>query len=243
MTKLNVSVKMRPANPQPSSSGVFKTLGYGDPIIVELMGLDTTLTGPNFDHIDLYSPTGGWGAVHKFQILDRQAMEYLKSIQPDDFMEWGFTFNQKMNWLVGWTDEGSPSRPYWTKGDSWDGNWTSFVFGIMVFGHQLVKVETDANGKPVEYMFNTGFPNSSAKRTVTFYKPIGMKRSEIGKFTHQTHPWFIQKATAANHNPKPNSIDYFPRGVMYHPVWDLNDWKTNYGSDLYLAKDFLAPVP
>mgnify|MGYP001425631388 CR=1 FL=1 len=223
-------------------AGVFKTLGYGDPVMIELMGLDTNLTGPNFDHVDLYSPTGGWGAVHKFQILDRQAFDYLKSIQPDDSAEWGFSLNQKMNWLIGQRDGTTPDRPYWTRGGSWDGNWEKFEFGIMVFGHQLVKVETDHSGKPVEYKFNTNFPNSPRAREVTFYKPIGMKRSEIGKFTHETHPWFIQKATAANHKPKPNSIDYAPRGVMVHPVWSLDDWRTNYGSDLYLARDFLMPV-
>ncbi|HEY5730464.1 MAG TPA: hypothetical protein VIS72_10465 [Anaerolineales bacterium] len=238
MSRLKVSVAMRRTS-TPPAVGIFETRGYGDPIIMELMGLDTNLTGPNFNHIDLYSPTGGWGAVHKFQKLDRQAMDYLKSIQPNDMAEWGFTINQKMNWLVGHSDGTVPDRPYWTKGDSWNRNWTSFVFGIMVFGHQLVKVETNASGKPREWVFNTTFPNSPKKRDVVFYKPVGMKRSEIGKFTHETHPWFIQKATAANHNPKPNSIDYAPRGVMYHPVWDLSDWQTNFGSDLYLAKDFL----
>lgn len=233
MKTLNVSVKIKP-------TGVFMVRGYGDPLMVELMGLDTSLTGPNFNHVDLWHPSGGWGAVHKFQILDRQAMDYLISLQPDDLNDWGFTLAQKMNWLVGVTDGTTPDRPYWTEGARWNGNWTSFSFGIMVFGHQLIKVETDAEGKPVEYPFVTSFPNSPGKRPVTFYKPVGMRRSDIGKFTHRTHPWFIQKAAAANHNPKPNTIDYNPRGVMYHPVWDLRDWRTNYGSDLYIAKDFLS---
>jgi hypothetical protein len=232
MKTLSVSVKFKP-------TGVFTTRGYGDPVMVDLMGLDTSLTGPNFNHVDLYSPTGGWGAVHKFQFLDRQALNYLISIQPDDFSQWGFTLNQKMNWLVENRDGKTPDRPYWTRGGDWDGNWTSFEFGIMVFGHQLVRVETDVNGNPVPYQFRTNFPNSPKVRDVTFYRPVGMKRSEIGRFTHATHPWFIQKATAANHNPKPNSIDYAPRGVMFHPVWDLGDWRTNFGSDLFLARDFL----
>lgn len=240
MSRLNISVTMRRTVPPPPEAGIFKTRGYGDPVMVELMGLHTDLTGPNFNHVDLWSPSGGWGAVHKWQILDRQAFNYLKAIQPDDFSEWGFIIEQKMNWLIGQTDGTPPSRPYWTEGDNWTGNWSKFLFGIMVFGHQLVKVETDTGGKPIPYVFRTSFPESSQKRDVIFYKPVGMKRSEIGKFTHETHPWFIQKTTAANERPQPNTIDYAPRGVMFHPVWDLNDWTTNYGSDLYLAKDFLV---
>lgn len=228
--------------PQTSEPGIFRTRGYGDPFMIETMGLSTDLTGPNFDHVDLWSPTGGWGAVSKWQILDRQAFAYLESIQPDDYAQWGYTLHQKMNWLIGNRDDGVPSRPYWTRGADWDEAWTKFEFGIMVFGHQLVKVQTYPNGQPIPYKFVTRYPERAKSEVIIFYKPVGMKRSQIGEFTHESHPWFIQKCTAANERPQPDSITYAPRGVMYHPVWDLDDWTTNFGSDLYLSSDFLVPV-
>ncbi|HAV78463.1 MAG TPA: hypothetical protein DCX53_14030 [Anaerolineae bacterium] len=243
MNRLNVTVTMRAVNtppPMPTEAGIFNVRGFGDPFMVEYMGLSTNLEGANFNHVDMWSPTAGWGAVHKFQKLDRQALDYLMSIQPNDESIYGFSFEEKMNWLVGEITDGSnPARPYWSDGARWSGNWKSFRFGTMVFGNQQVKVETNANGKPVEYKFLTSYPSTSGKQQITFYKPVGMKRSEIGKFTHETHPWFIQMATSAERRPRPDSINYRPRGVIYHPIWDLEDWPSNYGSDLYIARETL----
>jgi len=241
-----------PAGPQPTpNTRLVRTRGYGDPIMVQRMGLDTRLTGDNFNHADFWASEGikpngvhspNWAAVTKWQALGRAEMEYLKSIQPDDFHIWGFTLAQKMNWLVG---EGTPpARPYWTLGDKWDGAWESFRFGTMVFGHSRVRVKTNADGSLKVTKFMTEYRDIDPATGVTTWLTGEVEFLEVDGFRPEMmdvdkYPvaWllengYIQQATEAY---GVNVINDVPRGVMYHPVWSPEVWPSNYGA-LYLAR-------
>ena len=244
-----------PSGPQPTpNTRIVKTRGYGDDIMIRRMGLDTRLTGDNFNHADYWASAGikpsgvhspDWAAVTKFQCLGRAEMEYLQSIQPDDFYIWGFTFEKKMNWLVG---EGTPpARPYWTLGDKWSGSWDEFRFGTMVFGHSRVRVKTNPDGSLKVTKFLTEYReivNGEVKwltGEVEFLEVDGFKPAMMDK-TKYPLVWliencYIQQATEAYGTPAAdNVINDVPRGVMYHPVWDVGAYPSNYGSALYLAR-------
>lgn len=213
--------------------------GYGDPIMIAREGLDTALTGDNFNHCDFWASEGkkpsgvhsaNWSAVTKFQVLGRTEMDYLKSIQPDDFYIWGFTLEQKMNWLVGEeTSSQKPSRPYWTIGDKWDGLWETFRFGTMVFGHQPVRVKTNADGSLKVTTFLTEY------RDYGTWKTGEVEFLEVDGFRPDMTTWdvawllengYLQQATAAY---GANEINDVPRGIMYHPVWSPEHYLSNYG--------------
>jgi len=207
--------------------GVFTTRKYGDPRMVELMELDTANFGTgNFQNIDLFFPPNtSFGAVTNFQLMDTAALKYLESIQPVDAV----ALKRKMNWLGIGSTRG---RPYMTKA-------AGIAWGTMVFGGQKVLVETDTTGKPVSYFFKAKYQGPATSQLIEFFKLIGMRRHEMGLFKHETHPWFIQKATEAYY-PTNEYNEHVQGGTIYNPVWSPLDWKTNSGStSLYIAKAFL----
>lgn len=221
--------------------GIFRARKYGDPVMVALMGLDTVSMGTtNFQNIDLFHPDpgAGFGGVSKFQKLGPAQMDYLKRIQPVDVGP----FNTKMNFLCGNKDvTGNPERPYWTTGGDWFGTWETFRFGTIVFGGQLVQVETDAAGQPRVFEFEGKFQSRATKERIQFYRLQGMRWSERDAVTHQSHPWKIQRATWADWGN--NYRDTWHSGAVYHPVWDPFDFPCNYdggyGPALYLATAFV----
>jgi hypothetical protein len=227
----------------PNLPGIFEVRKYGDPFMVAKMGLDTKILGTsNFQNVDLFTPKDGFKSVSVFQKLSKTELDYLMSIQPVD----GGTFNSKMQFLCG-ERIGVPSRPYWTRNGTWqelsngDTNIT-FEFGTMVFGGQKIKVETDANNLPKVYYFDTRYQSESDTqiRPIAFYKLLGMRRSDMGKYTHQSHPWFIQQCTWASYSEN-NYKTQWMGGTVYHPVWSPYDWNTNNGSNaLYIAREFLV---
>jgi hypothetical protein len=202
----------------------------------------------NFQNIDLYTPTGGFGAVTNFQKLSKVELDYLISIQPVD----GGTLNSKMQFLCGERIT-NPERPYWTrqtdpnKGSTWQDLQSGdtsvlFEYGTMVFGGQKIKVETDVNNLPKVYQFRTRYQSETDAdtRSIAFYKLLGMRRADMGKYTHATHPHFIQQCTWASY-PENNYKLQWMGGTVYHPVWSSYDYPTNNGSNsLFIAKDFLV---
>jgi hypothetical protein len=211
------------------------------------MGLDTTITKDNFDHVDFWASEGlrsggvhspNWGAVTKFQTLNRDCLNYLMSIQPDDQKQWGFTLDQKMNWLIGDATNNPPSRPYWTIGGKWNQNWIQFRFGTMVFGHSKIRVKTNDDGSLKIKRFLTQYLDGDRWVTeeVEFLEVDGF-RPEMMDLSKYPVEWllenaYLQQATEAFGN---NRINKSPRGVIYHPVWSPDYWSSNYGP-LYLAR-------
>ena len=211
--------------------------------MVEKMGLDTAGLGTtNFQNIDLFTQNDWFKSVSVFQKLGKDELDYLIAIQPVD----AGSFSSKMGFLCG-ERIGPPERPYWTRGGDWKllhGGDTSisFEFGTMVFGGQLVKVETDVNNLPKLYRFMARYQSETDAqvRLLDFYKLIGMRRAEMGKFTHATHPWFIQRCTWAGWGNTYN--DTWNSGKIYHPVWSPYDYPANNGyNTLYIAREFLLP--
>lgn len=210
--------------------GVFRTRSYIDPVMMELQG---GVTSSNFQVVKLASfDRNGvpfFNSIAKWQLPDYQ---FLKGLQFDEPGEFG-TVERKMNWLVNHDlDEGgTPSRPYWMKNGQ-------FRFGTILFGEQLCRVQTDEDGKPVEYIRRGQFPAKGYDEWITFYRVVGLRRHEMGSVTHESHPWLVQQCTAIEGGKGTDK----PRGVVhYHPVWSDIDWTTNYGDGrLYVAKEFLV---
>lgn len=210
-------------------NGVFRARSYIDPVLMELQGgVDTS----NFEVVRLASfGTNGipyFNAIAKYQVVD---YGFLNSLQFDEPGEYG-SVEKKMNWLVN--HDGSAVRPYWiAKNET--------RFGTILFGRQLVRVETDAAGKPVEYVRRGQYPGRGYDEMITFYRVAGMRRHEMGQVTHESHPWLVQQCTAIEGGKATDK----PRGVVhYHPIWSDNDWPTNYGDGrLYVAKEFLVASP
>lgn len=211
---------------------------WGDARMIQLMGYDTAITGGNFQVFALFTPTGEFGAVSQFQILDLAAMNLLKSLQRAGL---NTTYDENVNWLVG-AGEG---RPYFTIGGAWkDNNWTRFLFGTLVFGGQKIAVEM-SGGAPVEYVFEGKYKEETGgKHPITFYKLQGLRRADIplvysGVISHASHPHLIQKATAANASGGGNVYTDYPDDPKFHPVWSPLDWSSNGGNQLFIAKDFV----
>jgi hypothetical protein len=236
--KIEVSVKDPTPVPAPVP-GVFTTKKYGNPLMVELMGLDTVGLGTsNFQNVDLFDPDlgAGFGGVSKWQMLGRSQMDYLIGIQPKDR-----PLGPKMAFLTSNKDatpNHTPDRPYWTTGADWNGSWSTFRFGTIVFGGQKVKVKTNSYGEPIEYKFYSKFQGTASKEIITFYELDGMRWADRDKVTHQTHPYWIQRCTWAGY-PDNAYRDTWDSGIVYHPVWSPTDFPSNYGNKLYIAKVFL----
>lgn len=216
----------------PGTAGVYTARKFGDPRMVDLMGLTTAKEGGNFQHVDLYSPPNtSFGAVTNYQPMDAAALDYLTAIQPTTDPA---KLQRIMNWLGIGVERG---RPYMYKNgvDCW---------GTMVFGGQKVLVETDIAGLPIPYRYKVKYSAQPSAEMITFYKLIGLRRSQLDDptITHATHPWLIQQCTAAEIRGSVQDVyNETPRGdVMYNPVWSPLDWSTNTGSRaLYIAQAFL----
>ncbi|HKI55299.1 MAG TPA: hypothetical protein VJ987_14330 [Anaerolineales bacterium] len=208
-------------DPQPSID-VRKLRKWGDPVMVDLMGADTELINSTNFQVVQTATIGDDGkpffnCINRFQKnLD---YDYLESLQyPSD----GYTVQQKMNWLVNYKTHGVSA--YWMK-DS-----PILYFGPLVFGGQFVQLgETiTVNGK---------YPNRDDYEDIEFRRLIGLRRSDFGKYTYQTHPHLIQRATAAY---RMNKYTEYPRGEIFHPVWSDLDYPANYGDGkLWVASALL----
>lgn len=195
---------------------------WGDPVLIDLLAADVNLIGTtNFQAVQLSTVDRGrawFGAVSQFQpSIDR---EYLRSIQKADA---SFTVQQKMNWMGEGSTKG---RPYFEKS-------SGLAFGTIVFGGQLIEID------PQEYRFKCQYPNRDKDDyNQLFYRINGFRKADIGKgYTYATHPHLIQRATAAYDN---NHYEEFPRGEIFHPVWDCRDWPANERDGiLYIAAAFL----
>lgn len=209
-------------------AGVFRTRSYIDPLMMALQG---GVTSSNFQVVKLASfgrnNAPFFNDIAKFQTVD---YDILRSYQFAEDKPYG-TISHKMNWLCNHDLSGTPSRPYWI-------NEGKLQFGTILFGQQLVRVQTDENGKPVEYVRFGAYPAKTTEEWITFFRVVGIRKHEIKIITHQNHPWLVQQCTAIEGGRETDK----PRGVVhFHPVWSDIDWPTNYGDGrLYVARDFLV---
>ena len=204
--------------PPESRPGVVTVKTWNDPLVQALT--DWHKETGNFMHMDLFTPENGFQSVAGFQVLDDAAYQQLMGVQVAD----EYTVKQKEGWLIG---DLPPTRPYWRTA-------TELRFGTCVFGGQQVMVET-VDGIKREYEFLAKYPTETTRRPVKFYKVIGLKRADFGKYTHLTAPWWIQKCTAFY---GVNNYTETPRGTVYHCVWDASEYPAQGNRALYLAKDF-----
>lgn len=210
---------------------VMKVKGYGHAISQQLFGLDTDLTGPNFNHVDYYDPVGRWGAVTKFYTDVQDVLTWLASLHH----VWT---NEMKNWMIGdITEGGTPARPMW-----WAFNNQGVKVlrcGTSVFGENVVLVEAK-DGVPVQYVYDDVYPSEAAGTSVhpiVFYRIFGMRKADVGKVTHQSHPWLVHRCNQANAG---NTIDWYPKGAtIYYPVLDYADWMPNTKATMMLLPKIL----
>lgn len=219
----SLSVKIHGISTPPAGDTlVLKVRGYGHDVAVKLFGLDTTLTKDNFNHVDYYDPVGRWSAVTKFYADVQDILPFLRALHP----VWT---NEMENWLMGdITEGGVPSRPMWWANNNQ--NQRVLRCGTSVFGENVVMVEA-RNGLPVEYVYDDLYPaepSTTRVHPIPFYRVIGMRKSDLGKVTHQSHPWLVHRCNQANSNPVPNTIDWYPKcTTIYYPVLEYADWMPN----------------
>ncbi len=227
-----------------ATSGIVTVRKWGDPHLYQLDGMSTAdIKIGNFQEVPLFHTfkdnpqKGEFGAITCFQELGRTELDYLKSIQPKD----EFDLKKKMNWLIGLPNIRPPIQIYWSEEFTWDDPKIARIrFGTLVFGGQKVLVETDASGNRVEYTFTGTYRKKSQPELITFYKVIGMRKSEIGlPVTELLQEGKIQLCTSAvRGGGKEDVYSETPKGRVYHPVWSPLDYPSNYRTALYLAKEF-----
>lgn len=229
---MNITIEFRTVTP--TLPGLFTVRKW----VIPEDGMDTAKEGfSSFQEVPLFTPAGGFGAISQFQRLANTEEICLSSMQNADD-GFGFTVEQK---VYGWLISGiNGEREYWKK----DG---ALVFGTMVNGGQVIQVETDGQGRPVEYVFKANYRNdpvAMGKHDITFYKLLGLRRSQVAdvaaqRITHKTHPHLVHRCTVAWY-PDNRYTDHTPKGIIYTPVWSPLDYPPNTGGNaLYIAKAFL----
>ena len=241
-----------PSTPLP---GIVKLRKWGDKQLYRLDGMSTAGLGyGSFEEIPMASRLADnperieFGAITHFQRFARNAagvipeLEYLKSIQPDDFKDWGFTLKQKMNWLIG--DDIPPrANIYWTEGAPYEElDCTAIVFGTLGFGGQLLHVETDASGQKKIYKLWGKYRGEGIYKWIDFYKIIAFRKTDMGRpVSELLTEGKIQIATCANRSEATGEEDVYTehlKGYVYTPIWSPYDWHTNTGNELFMAREF-----
>lgn len=227
------------------------TMGYGDPLMIELFNLTCEGQFPsNFNHYDGWSASTYWNAVSAYwKNVDYQ---FLKDIQPRD----GSDIRNQMNWLVNHDETTKPTRPLWYKEGL-------LRCGHHVMGHNAVLVEADENGVPIPYIYTTSYPTTPSQyQEITFYNALGMPasmrdviRSEIaqGIDPHKKYPWWIHRANSAIWDGHRDKLDWFPAwrdgmasgGTIFYVFWSKADWETNTGTQkmLFAANALWETIP
>jgi len=236
MTTVQIKITQGVLPAQPIAPTLYEVRCYGDPFMVKMMGLDTEFinTG-NFQNVVLATVKLGvvnFGAVSQYQPLDSAAVQYLYDIQTADIK----TVKQKVD---GWLGIGvEAGRPYMLKNgvNTW---------GTMVWGGTKIQLQSDANGKPYEWVFKGWYQQEDktkvAKHDIVFVKPVFFRRSDMGRpLAELIAECKIVRATEAWRN---NVFNDTPQGgIIWSPLWSPEDWRVNNGaSELYLAKEFLLP--
>jgi hypothetical protein len=238
--QINVNIALaKPANK------IVTVRRWGDPILLALDGMTTeNMVSGSFQEVPLFHPytdnptRGEFGAISYFQHMGIPERDYLKSIQPDDYAQYGFTIPQKMNLLIQPPPATPPQRAYWSKtGGAWnEPTFTEMSFGTLVFGGQRVQVEAE------EFYFYAKYRAKDVMEWIPFYKIVGMRRAEMARPVNELlAEGLMQRYTVANKGAgQENVYNDHPRGVIYHPIWSPRDWHVNTGTPdaLYLAKEF-----
>lgn len=220
--------------PPPPAPVIRTVRRYGDPFMVAKMGLDTAFLGTgNFQNVVLATWRNNvltFSAVSQFQMMDTQALDYLRSIQVADAVE----VNRKLNWLGV---NGGGGRPYLTKN-------SGIAYGTMVWGGTQVQLETDAQGNVKEWTFRGRYQQEEnvPAHDITFVKPVFFRRADIGRPVAELRAECkIVRATEAMRQPAENTFNDTPQGgVIWCPLWSPVDWPVNNGqTELFLAKEFL----
>lgn len=213
---MKITVTISDVNPNPSN--VYRVRKWGDRVLVDLLGATTALVGDNFQVVKTASLSDNgapeFNDIARVQIVDEV---YLTEIQCAD----EYTVESKMNWLIN--IDGKGVRPYWKDGGE------RLKFGPFVFGGQWVQLGE-------EITVRGDYPNKP-DQWITMRRVIGLRKADMAKVSHTSHPYLIQRCTEVYGKDVYNDA---PRGIIYHPVWSDEDFPVNYGDGkMWLPVEFL----
>lgn len=234
-----------PPDPMPEPLDILTVKKWGQDSIMLGYDYDTSgMKSGNFQVVTMLIPDRDEGGekppfyqadqVHLRLRIPHGDVMKLYLIQPTDTNWKGDlqTPKMKMNWLCQYR-----SRPYLQEKDAPAWEWPVapyILWGEMVYGGQKVL----AKG------YKSVFGEYRGTRGTFDCAVISCLRKtdwDSGVITHATHPYWIQKATAANKGPSENTYTDTPKGVIYAPLWDPRDWYFT-GLASYQPKEFLLPM-
>lgn len=173
--------------------------------------------------------------VHMFLRIPRSDIDRLYEMQVPDYNWKGElqTREMKMNWLCQFR-----GRPYLQKENTSDWEWPTapyILWGEMAYGGQLVEA--------IGYKTVRGNYRGVTKDwECAIIRGITKAEWESGTITHESHPYLIQKATAADRGAiGENLYNDTPKGTIFAPLWAPNEWFFQ-GLAGYQPKEWLMPL-
>lgn len=146
-----------------------------------------------------------------------------------------YTLNQKMNWFISDTS----GRPGWFDNPDWKWHNAPYGnFGMMVFGNNIIRKV----GEREIFGHYRGF-----KATYQCIEIETMPIDKYGVYTHKSHPHLVHVCTAARRSGDQEDVLSKPRGEIYVPVFDVQQYKfkglAGTQPDRYfIPKDVLIPL-
>jgi len=260
--KKDTTEKLEQVDTTDSESRVLATLPanvrrvrhVGTPIM-KSFGYDVTKTkaGSNFQAIDTYNESTGFGGIANFLRIPRDDVMRLRALQPeDDFEEkvinrknpeaW---LDQKMKWLTG--VKGS----IYFRADDWETRehirWGTIIVGRHVFveGFEDMKIRVPSQGqKPIKVRMARlrGFRSTdwdllvdeNLQKRPDFDQGL-QELVDLG-LIHQV--WCTYKNNVVSERT--------PKGIIYSPFWSPQDWTlrgpaTPQVKNFYIPEDWLEP--
>jgi GH25 family lysozyme M1 (1,4-beta-N-acetylmuramidase) len=208
-----------------TSSRIVQLRDPFEPIIQDNMGLGTGTEIGSFIHGPLWDEEDGFKDVTTWQVIGKKWFDYMLSLQPVDFLKYGFTRKQKENWLINRTPNTKASRPWFVaNGEE--------VFGHCVVLSQPVRIKTYADGTPIITYFDKVWLADKYVKGVAFVELDGFKPEHAG----QPLKWMIDNAYAQYWLALPTAtkINYHPRGDIIQLVFSPDVWRTNNRAKRYM---------
>lgn len=217
----------------------FRVKPWGYDATMTKFGYTTANLGPltsNFQVVLVFVlDERGVGIADQIHTMIELPATVLQKIAAMQILDDEFTLNQKMNWWIS----GMSGRPGWFDNPNW--NWKNAPygnFGMMVFGNNIVRKvgERDIFGH------YRGF-----KTTYHCIEIETLSHDKYGVYTHKSHPHLVHVCTAARRSGTQQDILSEPRGGIYLPLFDVQQYKfkglAGTQPDRYfIPKDVLIPL-
>lgn len=231
---LEIIIKSPDFRPPPGY-GIFEAKKWGDPLMVAEAGLSTSadyFNTSNFQVVPVYvQETDTFSATagnHSYYSRAKGDMDAIWNLQPKD----GRTPEENFNPIIY---TGNYTATMWTNSTLTWKYAAEWVAGTQLYGGQLFAASLDT------FQVLCKPPALAKELYVTCRKVLPFRRSDF-QYSHQTHPWLINKYTVAFRKPKEDTYSETFNGlVRYLPmqVLDPRDFRFAGGK---APKAFFTPV-